>query len=93
MGVADEPTDDEAPPTAPTSCDEPGCVFVTTVPSSFSAELPVTGWPTINWPAINWAVILPHQVAAPAELNELAGLRAFGADSMRSHLALGVLRI
>jgi hypothetical protein len=86
--IADEAGREEAPPTAPSTCDEPGCVFVTTAPVGFSVELPAA-----TWHMSNCATIVPLLSAPLAELRELAGLRGYFAGSVRSHLALGVLRI
>jgi hypothetical protein len=88
MATADECGGEEAPPTAPSTCEEPGCVFVTTVPVGFSVEFPAA-----SWLVSNCAAIVPLLSAPVAELHELAGLRGYFAGSMRSHLALGVLRI
>ena len=87
-GDLEDGAGDETPPTAPAPCDEPGCVFVTTVPVGFSAELPAA-----SWLMTSCAAIVPLQSAPLAELHELAGLRNCFAGSLRSHLALGVLRI
>lgn len=77
-----------APNRVPHDCDEPACLFVTTV------KAPLIDGPIVSWLPLVMDVAPPAVYAVSlAQLDEYGRVRRLGADCLRSHLALGVLRI
>jgi hypothetical protein len=76
-----------APCRAPHDCDEPWCLFVTTV------KAPSIDAPTASWLAALGDFVPPLHAATVVPFDDQAPVGRFGADSLRGHLALCVLRI
>jgi hypothetical protein len=84
------PCDEQSPnpQPAPESCDEPVCVFI-----SGTAEGAISNAPFDCWLPAASDIGSTVFAATLAQLDELKPARHCGAHSLRSHLALSVLRI
>jgi hypothetical protein len=84
----DDPSSENEPPASPSECDEPGCVFVSPAPVAAAAETPFESWLVSDVVAVE-----PLETISLAQIPGSTRLADHRGDSLRLHLALGVLRI